>query len=220
MKQSIHRSSRRAFVVWQRRRRTHHETGLTLMLMGRDNVQGILPGPCQCLLPERRIPDCCHRRRRWMGSGRYKQPRKFPACVCAACDLHTGRPEAPVTAGVSGTHSPPSGLAVTSTAPTSTPSSSARPITGNAQISFRRPERRAKRSARKPMVHDVSGRAGRYSGATKSGKPIRSAAGAASGANEKRRNFFESGAIGQLIYAEGFCAQFPYRIWQYAIPPG
>lgn len=73
----------------------------------------------------------------------------------------------------------------------------------------------------KPMVHDVSEGAAVVQAQQKSGKTYQvGSQGLSSLGNEKAKELYESGAIGQLIYAEGFWARnSPVGAWQYAIPP-
>ncbi|TNE54633.1 MAG: Gfo/Idh/MocA family oxidoreductase [Bacteroidetes bacterium] len=72
----------------------------------------------------------------------------------------------------------------------------------------------------KPMVHDVSEGPAVIEAQQKSGKTFQvGSQGMSSLGNEKAKELFESGAIGQLIYAEGFWARnSPVGAWQYAIP--
>lgn len=72
----------------------------------------------------------------------------------------------------------------------------------------------------KPMVHDVSEGPAVIEAQNKSGKTFQvGSQGLSSLGNEKAKELFESGAIGQLIYAEGFWARnSPVGAWQYAIP--
>ncbi|MCK6694841.1 MAG: Gfo/Idh/MocA family oxidoreductase, partial [Thermoanaerobaculia bacterium] len=73
----------------------------------------------------------------------------------------------------------------------------------------------------KPMVHDVTEGAAVIQAQQKSGKTYQvGSQGLSSLGNEKAKELYESGAIGQLIYAEGFWARnSPVGAWQYAIPP-
>ena len=72
----------------------------------------------------------------------------------------------------------------------------------------------------KPMVHDISEGTAVVQAQQKSGKTFQvGSQGLSSLGNEKAKELFESGAIGQLIYAEGFWARnSPVGAWQYAIP--
>lgn len=72
----------------------------------------------------------------------------------------------------------------------------------------------------KPMVHDVTEGPAVIQAQQKSGKTFQvGSQGMSSLGNEKAKELFESGAIGQLIYAEGFWARnSPVGAWQYAIP--
>ncbi len=72
----------------------------------------------------------------------------------------------------------------------------------------------------KPMVHDISEGPDVIKAQQKSGKTYQvGSQGMSSLGNEKAKELFESGAIGQLIYAEGFWARnSPVGAWQYAIP--
>lgn len=72
----------------------------------------------------------------------------------------------------------------------------------------------------KPMVHDVTEGAAVVQAQQKSGKTFQvGSQGLSSLGNEKAKELFESGAIGQFIYAEGFWARnSPVGAWQYAIP--
>ena len=72
----------------------------------------------------------------------------------------------------------------------------------------------------KPMVHDVTEGAAVVQAQQKSGKTYQvGSQGLSSLGNEKAKELYESGAIGQLIYAEGFWARnSPIGAWQYAIP--
>ena len=72
----------------------------------------------------------------------------------------------------------------------------------------------------KPMVHDVSEGPAVIAAQQKSGKTFQvGSQGMSSLGNEKAKELYESGAIGQLIYAEGFWARnSPTGAWQYAIP--
>jgi len=72
----------------------------------------------------------------------------------------------------------------------------------------------------KPMVHDISEGPAVIQAQQKSGKTYQvGSQGMSSLGNEKAKELYESGAIGQLIYAEGFWARnSPVGAWQYAIP--
>ena len=72
----------------------------------------------------------------------------------------------------------------------------------------------------KPMVHNVSEGSAVVQAQQKSGKTFQvGSQGLSSLGNEKAKELYESGAIGQLIYAEGFWARnSPVGAWQYAIP--
>lgn len=72
----------------------------------------------------------------------------------------------------------------------------------------------------KPMVHDITEGPAVIQAQQKSGKTFQvGSQGLSSLGNEKAKELFESGAIGQLIYAEGFWARnSPVGAWQYAIP--
>lgn len=72
----------------------------------------------------------------------------------------------------------------------------------------------------KPMVHDITEGAAVIDAQQKSGKTYQvGSQGMSSLGNEKARELYQSGAIGQLIYAEGFWARnSPVGAWQYAIP--
>ncbi|MBK8923485.1 MAG: Gfo/Idh/MocA family oxidoreductase [Saprospirales bacterium] len=72
----------------------------------------------------------------------------------------------------------------------------------------------------KPMVHSISEGPAVVQAQQKSGRTYQvGSQGMSSLGNEKARELFESGAIGQLIYAEGFWARnSPVGAWQYAIP--
>ena len=72
----------------------------------------------------------------------------------------------------------------------------------------------------KPMVQNVAEGSAVVQAQQKSGKTFQvGSQGLSSLGNEKARELYESGAIGQLIYAEGFWARnSPTGAWQYAIP--
>lgn len=72
----------------------------------------------------------------------------------------------------------------------------------------------------KPMVQNVTEGPAVVQAQQKSGKTFQvGSQGLSSLGNEKARELYESGAIGQLIYAEGFWARnSPTGAWQYAIP--
>ncbi len=72
----------------------------------------------------------------------------------------------------------------------------------------------------KPMVHDVKEGPAVVQAQQKSGKTFQvGSQGLSSLGNEKAKELYESGAIGQFIYAEGFWARnSPVGAWQYAIP--
>ncbi len=72
----------------------------------------------------------------------------------------------------------------------------------------------------KPMVHHVTEGSAVVQAQQKSGKTFQvGSQGLSSLGNEKAKELYESGAIGQLIYAEGFWARnSPVGAWQYAIP--
>ncbi|MDX1409904.1 MAG: Gfo/Idh/MocA family oxidoreductase, partial [Saprospiraceae bacterium] len=72
----------------------------------------------------------------------------------------------------------------------------------------------------KPMVHSVDEGPAVIAAQRKSGKTFEvGSQGMSSLGNEHARQLFESGAIGQLIYAEGFWARnSPIGAWQYPIP--
>ena len=72
----------------------------------------------------------------------------------------------------------------------------------------------------KPMVQNVAEGSAVVQAQQKSGKTFQvGSQGLSSLGNEKAKELFESGAIGQLIYAEGFWARnSPTGAWQYAIP--
>ncbi|MBV6438510.1 MAG: gfo/Idh/MocA family oxidoreductase [Haliscomenobacteraceae bacterium CHB4] len=72
----------------------------------------------------------------------------------------------------------------------------------------------------KPMVQNVAEGPAVVQAQQKSGKTYQvGSQGLSSLGNEKAKELYESGAIGQLIYAEGFWARnSPTGAWQYAIP--
>lgn len=72
----------------------------------------------------------------------------------------------------------------------------------------------------KPMVQNISEGPAVVQAQQKSGKTFQvGSQGLSSLGNEKAKELYESGAIGQLIYAEGFWARnSPVGAWQYAIP--
>ena len=72
----------------------------------------------------------------------------------------------------------------------------------------------------KPMVQNVAEGSAVVQAQQKSGKTFQvGSQGLSSLGNEKAKELFESGAIGQLIYAEGFWARnSPTGAWQYTIP--
>lgn len=72
----------------------------------------------------------------------------------------------------------------------------------------------------KPMVHSIGEGHEVINAQTKSGKTFQvGSQGVSSLGNEKAKELFEQGAIGQFIYAEGFWARnSPTGAWQYAIP--
>jgi predicted dehydrogenase len=72
----------------------------------------------------------------------------------------------------------------------------------------------------KPMVHDISEGYAVIEAQRKSGKTYQvGSQGMSSLGNETAKKLYEEGAIGQLIYAEGFWARnSPTGAWQYAIP--
>lgn len=72
----------------------------------------------------------------------------------------------------------------------------------------------------KPMVQNVAEGSAVVQAQQKSGKTFQvGSQGLSSLGNEKAKELYESGAIGQLIYAEGFWARnSPTGAWQYAIP--
>lgn len=72
----------------------------------------------------------------------------------------------------------------------------------------------------KPMVQNVAEGPAVVQAQQKSGKTFQvGSQGLSSLGNEKAKELYESGAIGQLIYAEGFWARnSPVGAWQYAIP--
>ncbi len=72
----------------------------------------------------------------------------------------------------------------------------------------------------KPMVQNVTEGTAVVQAQQKSGKIFQvGSQGLSSLGNEKAKELYESGAIGQLIYAEGFWARnSPTGAWQYAIP--
>ncbi|MEM9836701.1 MAG: Gfo/Idh/MocA family oxidoreductase [Bacteroidota bacterium] len=72
----------------------------------------------------------------------------------------------------------------------------------------------------KPMVHSIGEGPAVIAAQEKSGKTFQvGSQGMSSLGNEKARDLFRAGAIGQLVYAEGFWARnSPTGAWQYAIP--
>lgn len=72
----------------------------------------------------------------------------------------------------------------------------------------------------KPMVHRIAEGQALIDAQTASGKTFQvGSQGMSSLGNEKARELFESGAIGELNYAEGFWARnSPVGAWQYALP--
>ncbi len=72
----------------------------------------------------------------------------------------------------------------------------------------------------KPMVHQIEQGADLIRAQQESGKTFQvGSQGMSSLGNEKAKELFEAGAIGQLNYAEGFWARNdPIGAWQYAIP--
>jgi hypothetical protein len=72
----------------------------------------------------------------------------------------------------------------------------------------------------KPMVHQIEQGAELIRAQQESGKTFQvGSQGMSSLGNEKAKELFEAGAIGQLNYAEGFWARNdPIGAWQYAIP--
>jgi len=72
----------------------------------------------------------------------------------------------------------------------------------------------------KPMVHSVEEGAEVVAAQKKSGKVYQvGSQGLSSLGNEKAKELYESGAIGEINYAEGFWARHdPIGAWQYAIP--
>ena len=72
----------------------------------------------------------------------------------------------------------------------------------------------------KPMVHDITEGGAVIEAQRKSGKTYQvGSQGMSSLGNETAKRLYEEGAIGKLIYAEGFWARnSPTGAWQYAIP--
>lgn len=72
----------------------------------------------------------------------------------------------------------------------------------------------------KPMVHSIEEGPAVIEAQNKTGKIFQvGSQGMSSLGNEKAKELYEAGAIGQLIYAEGFWARnSPVGAWQYAIP--
>ncbi|HHM21612.1 MAG TPA: Gfo/Idh/MocA family oxidoreductase [Bacteroidetes bacterium] len=72
----------------------------------------------------------------------------------------------------------------------------------------------------KPMVHDITEGAAVIQAQKDSGKTYQvGSQGLSSLGNEKARELYRAGAIGQLVYAEGFWARnSPIGAWQYPIP--
>jgi len=72
----------------------------------------------------------------------------------------------------------------------------------------------------KPMVHDITEGPDVIAAQKASGKTFQvGSQGVSSLGNEKAKELFEAGAIGQFIYAEGFWARnSPVGAWQYPIP--
>lgn len=72
----------------------------------------------------------------------------------------------------------------------------------------------------KPMVHSIEEGPAVIEAQKKSGKTYQvGSQGMSSLGNEKAKELYEAGAIGQLVYAEGFWARnSPVGAWQYAIP--
>ncbi|MFK8055920.1 MAG: Gfo/Idh/MocA family protein [Saprospiraceae bacterium] len=72
----------------------------------------------------------------------------------------------------------------------------------------------------KPMVHSIEEGPAVIAAAKKSGKTYQvGSQGLSSLGNEKARELFRAGAIGQLVYAEGYWARnSPIGAWQYPIP--
>ncbi len=72
----------------------------------------------------------------------------------------------------------------------------------------------------KPMVHDITEGPDVIAAQKASGKTFQvGSQGVSSLGNEKAKQLFEEGAIGQFIYAEGFWARnSPVGAWQYPIP--
>ena len=74
----------------------------------------------------------------------------------------------------------------------------------------------------KPMVHDIAEGHDLIRAEEESGKAFQvGSQGMSSLGNEKAKELYEAGAIGQLNYAEGFWARnSPLGAWQYPIPEG
>ena len=74
----------------------------------------------------------------------------------------------------------------------------------------------------KPMVHDIGEGHGLIQAAEESGSVFQvGSQGMSSLGNEKAKELYEAGAIGELNYAEGFWARNdPLGAWQYPIPAG
>jgi predicted dehydrogenase len=72
----------------------------------------------------------------------------------------------------------------------------------------------------KPMVHSIGEGEAVVAAQNSTGKTFQvGSQGMSSLGNEKARELFQQGAIGQLVYAEGFWARnSPTGAWQYAIP--
>ena len=72
----------------------------------------------------------------------------------------------------------------------------------------------------KPMVHAVDEGADVVAAQRRTGRIFQvGSQGMSSLGNEKAKELYEAGAIGELNYAEGFWApQLPVGAWQYAIP--
>lgn len=73
----------------------------------------------------------------------------------------------------------------------------------------------------KPMVHSVAEGPSVLAAAQKSGRTFQvGSQGLSSLGNERARQLYRDGAIGQLVYAEGYWARnSPLGAWQYPIPP-